>query len=61
MHIAIEFEGENLLFPIEYNHIVQGFIYRNIDATLASFLHDKGFVSKGRSFKLFTFSRLLGR
>jgi CRISPR-associated endoribonuclease Cas6 len=61
MRIAIGFEGENLSFPLEYNHIIQGFIYRNIDETLASFLHDKGFITKGRSFKLFTFSRLLGK
>lgn len=61
MRIAIEFEGENLSFPLEYNYIIQGFIYRNIAKSLASFLHNKGFVTKGRSFKLFTFSRLLGK
>ncbi|PIP13259.1 MAG: CRISPR-associated endoribonuclease Cas6 [bacterium (Candidatus Stahlbacteria) CG08_land_8_20_14_0_20_40_26] len=61
MRIAIEFEGDRLSFPLEYNQSIQGFIYHNIDETLASFLHNKGFVSKGRSFKPFTFSRLLGK
>ena len=61
MRIAIEFEGKNLSFPIEYNHLIQGFIYHNIDENLATFLHEKGFMSKERRFKLFTFSRLLGK
>ncbi len=61
MRIAIEFEGNRLSFPLEYNQSIQGFIYHNIDKTLASFLHDKGFITKGRTFKLFTFSRLLGK
>ncbi len=61
MRIVIELEGNNLTFPLDYNYIVQGFIYRNIDESLAKLLHDRGFVSRGRNFKLFTFSRLLGK
>jgi CRISPR-associated endoribonuclease Cas6 len=47
-------------FPVNYNHLVQAAIYANISPNLSSFLHDKGFIFGKRSFKLFTFSRLLG-
>lgn len=46
--------------PIDYNYLVQGFIYHGISEELAAFLHDKGFEFEKRSFKMFTFSRLLG-
>ncbi len=44
-----------------YNHIIQGVIYDSIDHELATFLHEKGYENENRKFKLFTFSRLLGR
>lgn len=47
--------------PVNYNHLVQAAIYSNISRELADFLHDKGFLLGKRSFKLFIFSRLLGR
>lgn len=47
--------------PLHYNHILQGVIYSAVEPRLAAFLHDRGFISNGRSFKLFTFSRLNGR
>ncbi len=53
---------DRLVLPIHYNHIVQGFIYNNIeDDIFRTFLHDEGFQYEKRSFKFFTFSRLLGR
>jgi CRISPR-associated endoribonuclease Cas6 len=62
MQIKISFESKtDIILPIHYNHILQAFIYNNIDEKLASFLHNKGFVNNGRSFKLFTFSRILNR
>nr|MDO8081527.1 CRISPR-associated endoribonuclease Cas6 [Candidatus Freyarchaeota archaeon] len=36
-------------------------IYSNISRELADFLHDKGFVHGKRAFKLFTFSRIIGK
>jgi len=45
--------------PLHYNHLIQSFIYSNIDSTLANFLHEKGFADGKRNFKGFTFSRLL--
>lgn len=62
MQIKIRFGGSrNILLPVYYNHIVQAFIYNNIDRDLAKFLHDKGYTSNGRAFKLFTFSRILNK
>lgn len=60
MRISIKFEveEEELKLPVHYNHILQAFIYENLDNSLASFLHDKGFISGKRHFKMFTFSRL---
>lgn len=61
MRITIYFEmNKPVTFPIQYNHMLQGFIYNHISEELADFLHDKGFQDKegGRTFKLFTFSRL---
>ena len=62
MHIYISlYCNDGLEIPLHYNHIIQGVIYNAIDSDLADFLHDKGFTSGGRSFKLFAFSRLAGR
>lgn len=61
MHIKLFFQSEeDLLLPIQYNHILQAFIYNAIDERLAAFLHDQGFTVDGRAFKLFTFSRVQG-
>jgi CRISPR-associated endoribonuclease Cas6 len=62
MHITMQFKPEDeFVLPLHYNHIIQGMIYKAINTQLAIFLHNKGFQNKGRSFKLFTFSRLNGR
>ncbi len=62
MRIRINFETSEskIVFPVHYNHILQGFIYSCIDDDLAEFLHEKGYVYGKRRFKLFTFSRLMG-
>ncbi|MDP9750248.1 CRISPR-associated endoribonuclease Cas6 [Thermoanaerobacter pentosaceus] len=62
MRITMEFIGEkNLVLPIHYNYIVQGFLYDLMgDSNFAVFLHDKGFQYEKRKFKLFTFSRIEG-
>ncbi len=46
--------------PYQYNHMVESSIYSSISPALADYLHTYGFISGNRSFKLFTFSRLLG-
>lgn len=62
MQIKIKFtSNDKIILPVHYNHLVQAFIYNNIDKDLAEFLHDNGYISHGRVFKLFTFSRILNR
>ena len=47
--------------PIQYNHILQGMIYSQLDASLARELHDKTIEHvPNKRFKMFTFSRLKG-
>ncbi|MBE3582167.1 MAG: CRISPR-associated endoribonuclease Cas6 [Thermoanaerobacteraceae bacterium] len=48
--------------PVQYGHLLQGIIYRHMEnPVLRSYLHEHGFAMGKRRFKLFTFSRLLGR
>src|SRR5690554_3601 len=62
MQVKIRFSSnKDILLPVHYNHIIQAFIYNNIDRDLAMFLHDNGYTSNGRVFKLFTFSRILNK
>ncbi len=60
--IALEhLDGNQARFPLYYNHDLQGFVYHHIDPKLANFLHEEGYLLGKRKFKLFCFSRLLGK
>ncbi len=63
MRITLEFHvAHEVILPIHYNHIVQGFLYKNLtDKDYRSFLHETGYQLANKTFKLFTFSRLLGK
>lgn len=63
MRCTITFFGTNsrLTFPISYNSLIQGFIYKNIDKVLSSWLHNEALRFEKRYFRFFTFSRLMGR
>ena len=61
MELRISSSKERIVLPLDYNYHVQGFLYSSISQELASFLHDKGFEYEKRSFRMFTFSRLMGR
>lgn len=62
MRLVIDFGFEkDLTLPIHHNHILQGFIYSLLAPTLRKFLHEEGFLYQKRRFKLFTFSRLMGK
>lgn len=52
--------SNEIILPIDYNHIVQGMIYHQLDEDVADFLHEEGFQKEKRVYKLFTFSRLMG-
>jgi CRISPR-associated endoribonuclease Cas6 len=54
-------KGNEITFPLHYNHLLQSFIYHHISPELADFLHKEGYLLGKRIFKLFCFSRLLGK
>jgi len=62
VRIAIAFQSDKeVILPIQYNHILQGFLYNNLsDRDYRRFLHEEGYQIHNRKFKLFTFSRLEG-
>ncbi|HHW39898.1 MAG TPA: CRISPR-associated endoribonuclease Cas6 [Syntrophomonadaceae bacterium] len=63
MQLTVFFSAPGpVAIPVQYSHLVQGLIYRHLDnPVLRNYLHDQGFVLEKRRFKLFTFSRLLGK
>ena len=63
MRITIDLKKKDnpIILPINYNHIIQSVIYNNITPSLSHFLHSEGYAYEKRRFKLFTFSRLLGK
>lgn len=60
LEITVRPKASILKIPLNYQQAMQGLIYSNLDDAMAKFIHDKGFTYKNRSFKLFTFSKLLG-
>jgi len=62
MRLKVTLTSEkNIVLPIHYNHLLQSFIYKNLDAIYSTFLHSQGFTYEKRKFKLFTFSNIFGR
>src|SRR5215210_6179847 len=61
LQISLTAEGRLLQVPIQYNQLLQGLIYTNLDRALSEWLHEKGHAYGERRFKLFTFSRLFGK
>ena len=63
MHLSIVLESESGTFevPVQYNHAVQSAIYQALTKDVGGFFHDVGFDHDGRSFKMFTFSRIFGK
>ena len=59
VYIALE---EPITLPINYNHIVQAIIYcaLGIMPDYADFLHDGGYMTGKRQYKMFQFSQLMG-
>jgi CRISPR-associated endoribonuclease Cas6 len=46
--------------PVHYNGLVQGWIYRHLESSLARKVHLEGWQDGKRQIRFFTFSRLLG-
>ena len=65
MRLVIRFVGRRggLRLPLQYNELIQGFIYRHLEDKVASRVHTDGFPDPRslRRLRLFTFSRLFGR
>lgn len=61
LRINLAAEGGPLSVPVQYNHLLQGLIYNNLDRALSEWLHEEGHTYGKRRFKLFTFSRLFGK
>jgi CRISPR-associated endoribonuclease Cas6 len=63
MRISVILEAEReIILPIQYNHILQGFLYENLsDKDYREFLHHTGYREGRKTFRLFTYSRLLGK
>lgn len=62
MRVYITLSCKTIELPTDYNHILQGLIYNLInDDKYRKFLHDRGYSYGKRQYKLFSFSRLLGR
>jgi CRISPR-associated endoribonuclease Cas6 len=60
LRISLRTDGGPLRVPVQYNHLLQGLIYSNLDDALSEWLHEKGHAYGARRFRLFTFSRLFG-
>ena len=60
-YIKIKTDPSSPAMPIQYNYLVQASIYSNLPEETAARLHDQGYTASKRSFKLFSFSCLLGR
>ncbi len=60
LRISLRTDGGLLRVPVQYNHLLQGLIYSNLDDALSEWLHEKGHAYGARRFRLFTFSRLFG-
>ena len=61
LRISLRRDEGPLRVPVQYNHLLQGLVYHNLDRVLSEWLHEEGHAYGQRRFKLFTFSRLFGK
>lgn len=59
LKVAYESLNEKIYLPIHYNFYIQSLIYKTLSPIIAKKIHDVGYKFEKRSFKLFTFSRIL--
>ncbi|WP_449241362.1 CRISPR-associated endoribonuclease Cas6 [Desulfoscipio gibsoniae] len=60
-YIKFRMDPSSPAIPVHYNYLIQSAIYAALPEDMAARLHDDGFKSGKRNFKMFAFSRLLGR
>jgi len=61
IEVKITTQNQAIVLPSSHNHILQGFIYSLMEASLRRKIHEQGFRYEKRRFRLFTFSRLYGK
>lgn len=63
MQIQIRFYPSELRLPMAHQYEIQSLLYHSLagDPEYAAFLHDQGYASGDRLYRLFTFGRLTGR
>lgn len=64
MQLIVYHKVEGTLdLPLNYNHILQSIIYKNLNTAYfnSSYIHQNGFRSGNRNYKLFTFSPIKGK
>ncbi|RKY38297.1 MAG: CRISPR-associated endoribonuclease Cas6 [Candidatus Omnitrophota bacterium] len=61
IEVKITTQNQAIVLPSSHNHILQGFIYSLMEASLRRKIHEQGFQYEKRRFRLFTFSRLYGK
>jgi CRISPR-associated endoribonuclease Cas6 len=60
--LTLDITGKNNVLPINYQYELSSWIYKVLnfgDKDFTNWLHDKGFISDKKRFKLFTFSNLI--
>ncbi|PWA13097.1 CRISPR-associated endoribonuclease Cas6 [Pueribacillus theae] len=57
IHVTFSFEAP-LILPINYQHLLQSFVYKILPQEEATQLHEEGFQHNNRTYKLFCFSSL---
>jgi len=60
-YLKMSMDPSSPAVPIHYNYLVQAAIYAALPEEMAARLHDEGFAAGKRVFKMFSFSRLMGR
>lgn len=61
IYIKMKTDLETPTMPIHYNYLIQSAIYSALPEDMATLLHNEGYKSGKRTYKMFCFSRLLGR
>lgn len=61
MTITLEGIGDQIQLPLQYNQFIQAALYQLLDPIYANFLHEEGYTYEKRQFRLFSFSRLMGK
>lgn len=62
MQLKLTFKFKDLILPINYNHTLHGVVTKWLgDTNYRNFIHNQGYNYEKRSFKLYTFSDLLGK